>query len=58
MSTSSLLNIEHSELGSFSTSHVQSITSELTNSQISSFCPVQTFFLSLCPARHLLTTKF
>ena len=46
------------ELGGFSIGHVQSITSELTDSQVSSFSLMWTSLLSSCPVRHLWTTKF
>ena len=50
MSYSSPLN-DNSEHGGFSIGHVQFITSEPTDSQVSPFC------LLLCPVRHLWTVN-
>jgi len=57
MSSLSPLNSRNPEHGVFSIGYVH-ITSEPTNNQVSSFSPVGTIPLSLCPVRHLWTTGF
>ena len=54
MSSSLPLNGRNPELGGFSIGYVH-VTSESTNNQVSSFSPVGTDPLPLCPVRHLWT---
>jgi len=51
------LNGRNLELGGLSIGYVY-ITSEPTDNQVSSFSPVGTIPLSLCPVRHLWKSGF